>query len=77
MLRPGDMVIQPPEIRHRVLESSDGLEVVEIGCPADHITIAVRWHFTVLFQCVAFHGALSMCGTRTYIYTIYLQRYIN
>ena len=42
LLRPGDMVIQPPEIRHRVLESSDGLEVVEIGCPADHVTIAVR-----------------------------------
>ncbi len=36
----GDCVLQPPEIRHRVLESSPGLEVVEIGCPAEHETIA-------------------------------------
>jgi quercetin dioxygenase-like cupin family protein len=34
------MVLQPPQIRHRVLESSAGLEVVEIGCPALHETIA-------------------------------------
>ena len=37
-MTPGDCVIQPPEIRHRVLESSDQLEVIEIGVPADHIT---------------------------------------
>ena len=36
----GDMVLQPPGIRHRVLESSPGLEVVEISCPAMHETIA-------------------------------------
>jgi quercetin dioxygenase-like cupin family protein len=36
----GDCVLQPPEIRHRVLESSTGLEVIEIGCPALHETIA-------------------------------------
>jgi mannose-6-phosphate isomerase-like protein (cupin superfamily) len=36
----GDCVLQPPEIRHRVLESSPGLEVIEIGCPALHETIA-------------------------------------
>jgi quercetin dioxygenase-like cupin family protein len=36
----GDMVLQPPGIRHRVLESSPGLEVVEIGCPAVHETLA-------------------------------------
>ncbi len=36
----GDMVLQPPEIRHRVLESSPGLEVVEITCPALHETFA-------------------------------------
>jgi quercetin dioxygenase-like cupin family protein len=36
----GDMVIQPPGIRHRVLESSPGLEVVEITCPACHETFA-------------------------------------
>jgi quercetin dioxygenase-like cupin family protein len=40
VLHPGDCVIQPPEIRHRVLESSPGLQVVEIGCPAEHETIA-------------------------------------
>ena len=32
VLHPGDMVIQPPTIRHRVLASSDGLEVVELSC---------------------------------------------
>jgi mannose-6-phosphate isomerase-like protein (cupin superfamily) len=36
----GDMVLQPPGIRHRVLESSPGLEVVEITCPACHETFA-------------------------------------
>jgi quercetin dioxygenase-like cupin family protein len=36
----GDMVLQPPGIRHRVLESSLGLEVVEISCPALHETFA-------------------------------------
>jgi mannose-6-phosphate isomerase-like protein (cupin superfamily) len=39
-MAPGDMVLQPPYIRHRVLESSPGLEVVEIGCPALHETLA-------------------------------------
>ncbi len=38
VLNAGDCVLQPPEIRHRVLESSDGLEVIEIGCPAEHPT---------------------------------------
>jgi quercetin dioxygenase-like cupin family protein len=38
ILRAGDCVIQPPEIRHRVLEASDNVEVVEIGVPADHET---------------------------------------
>jgi mannose-6-phosphate isomerase-like protein (cupin superfamily) len=36
----GDMVLQPPGIRHRVLESSASLEVVEITCPALHETFA-------------------------------------
>jgi quercetin dioxygenase-like cupin family protein len=36
----GDLVLQPPEIRHRVLESSEGAEVVEISCPALHETVA-------------------------------------
>jgi quercetin dioxygenase-like cupin family protein len=33
-----DCVIQPPEIRHRVLESSDNLQVIEVGVPAAHLT---------------------------------------
>jgi len=37
-LHAGNCVIQPPEIRHRVLFASDGLEVIEIGVPAEHIT---------------------------------------
>jgi len=40
VMQPGDMVLQPPGIRHRVLESGGGLEVVEIGCPALHETFA-------------------------------------
>jgi len=40
VMRPGDCVLQPPRIRHRVLEASPGLEVVEIGCPALHETLA-------------------------------------
>ena len=39
VMKAGDCVLQPPEIRHRVLECSDGLEVVEIGCPAEHPTM--------------------------------------
>ena len=38
ILNAGDCVLQPPEIRHRVLESSAGAEVIEIGCPAAHET---------------------------------------
>ncbi len=37
-LNAGDCFIQPPEIRHRVLTASDGIEVIEIGVPADHVT---------------------------------------
>jgi mannose-6-phosphate isomerase-like protein (cupin superfamily) len=40
IMRAGDCVLQPPQIRHRVLESSAGLEVIEIGCPALHETFA-------------------------------------
>jgi mannose-6-phosphate isomerase-like protein (cupin superfamily) len=38
----GDCVLQPPEIRHRVLETSAGFEVIELGCPAVHETHADR-----------------------------------
>jgi len=37
-LHAGNCVIQPPEIRHRVLFASDNIEVIEIGVPAEHIT---------------------------------------
>ena len=37
-LRPGDCVLQPPEIRHRVLEAEGGSEVIEITSPSDHET---------------------------------------
>jgi uncharacterized protein YjlB len=40
VMREGDLVVQPPEIRHRVLESSPGLEVIEISAPAVHATYA-------------------------------------
>ena len=34
----GDCVVQPPQIRHRVLECSAGLEVIEVAAPAVHTT---------------------------------------
>jgi quercetin dioxygenase-like cupin family protein len=40
VLHAGDCVLQPPQIRHRVLESGDDLEVIELGCPAEHETLA-------------------------------------
>lgn len=40
VMKEGDLVLQPPLIRHRVLESSAGLEVVEISAPALHETFA-------------------------------------
>jgi quercetin dioxygenase-like cupin family protein len=36
----GDCVLQPPLIRHRVLETSPGFEVVEVSSPALHETLA-------------------------------------
>ena len=38
ILKAGDCVTQPPQIRHRVLEASTMLEVIEIGVPAEHLT---------------------------------------
>ncbi|MEM7274416.1 MAG: AraC family ligand binding domain-containing protein, partial [Actinomycetota bacterium] len=38
-LGPGDLVLQPPGLRHQVLASSDDLFVVEVTCPADHRTL--------------------------------------
>jgi quercetin dioxygenase-like cupin family protein len=37
-LHAGNCVIQPPEIRHRVLHASPNIEVIEIGVPAEHVT---------------------------------------
>lgn len=38
VMRAGECVVQPPQIRHRVLEASPGLEVIELGMPAVHAT---------------------------------------
>lgn len=38
VMQAGDCVLQPPTIRHRVLEASLGLEVIEVSCPAEHET---------------------------------------
>jgi mannose-6-phosphate isomerase-like protein (cupin superfamily) len=40
VMEAGDLVLQPAGIRHRVLESSPALEVVEISAPAIHETFA-------------------------------------
>jgi len=40
VMRAGDCVLQPPRIRHRVLESGEDLHVVEVSCPAEHATLA-------------------------------------
>jgi mannose-6-phosphate isomerase-like protein (cupin superfamily) len=39
VLEAGDTVLQPPHIRHRVLESSPGLEVLEVSSPSEHPTM--------------------------------------
>lgn len=38
LMKAGDCILQPPEIRHQVLECSDHFEVLEIGSPAVHPT---------------------------------------
>ena len=40
MMHAGDCFLQPSTIRHRVLEASDRMHVIEIGCPAEHETWA-------------------------------------
>ena len=37
-LETGDCVMQPPEIRHRVLKCTAGAEVIEVSMPAEHET---------------------------------------
>ncbi len=34
----GDVVLQPPGIRHQVISASPGFEIIEVGSPADHLT---------------------------------------
>ena len=37
-LHPGDAILQAPGLRHRVLEASDDLHVIEVSSPAEHAT---------------------------------------
>ena len=37
--RPGDVVLQPPEIRHDIIACSDDMELLEITSPADFETL--------------------------------------
>lgn len=37
---PGDLILQPPTIRHQVLECEAGSEVVEVCAPVEHTTHA-------------------------------------
>ncbi len=39
IMKAGDCVLQPPHIRHQVLECSDHFEVIEVGSPAEHKTL--------------------------------------
>jgi len=80
VMEAGDCVLQPPEIRHRVLEASPRLEVIEIGCPAMHETIVEHdlplpndaFNPDRLFsgqrfvRHVATHAKWSECGTPGY-----------
>ncbi|MDH3302521.1 MAG: cupin [Acidimicrobiia bacterium] len=38
VLNPGDAILQAPGLRHRVLEASDDLHVIEVSSPAEHAT---------------------------------------
>ena len=38
VMNSGYCVLQPPHIRHQVLECSERLEVSEVSCPAEHET---------------------------------------
>lgn len=38
VMEAGDCVLQPPHIRHRVLECSENMEVIEMSSPAEHET---------------------------------------
>ncbi len=38
LMSEGDCILQPPTMRHQVLEASAGLEVLEVSSPAEHDT---------------------------------------
>ena len=40
IFKEGDCILQPPGIRHQVLESFDDLEVIEVTSPSDHATFS-------------------------------------
>jgi quercetin dioxygenase-like cupin family protein len=42
LLRPGSCVYQPPGIRHREIDHSDDLELLEITMPAEFETVALK-----------------------------------
>ncbi|MBM3518402.1 MAG: cupin domain-containing protein [Actinobacteria bacterium] len=46
VMQAGDCVLQPPRIRHRVMETAAGAAVVEVACPAEHSTHA-DWSMTL------------------------------
>lgn len=54
------MLPQPSQIRHRVLESADDLEVVELGAPAEHMTLFD--HAMSLPNCAQAAGAARVYG---------------
>ncbi|WP_322032217.1 cupin domain-containing protein [Paraburkholderia sp. J76] len=57
----GDCVLQPPTIRHRVLASSAGAEVVELSSPAEHITVVDH---EMLLPTTATHPVRDFNGQR-------------
>jgi mannose-6-phosphate isomerase-like protein (cupin superfamily) len=61
VLEAGDCVLQPPEIRHRVLESSADLHVIEVSSPAEHDTFAEH---TITLPTAAFAPARNFGGQR-------------
>ena len=38
MFNKGDCILQPPQIKHQVIETYEPLEVIEITSPAEHVT---------------------------------------
>ena len=47
MFNKGDCILQPPQIKHQVIETYEPLEVIEITSPAEHVT---KLTMTLKFQ---------------------------